>query len=68
MILQPAGRREARQGQSQGQPSIAVQLILVSQDQEPVAGIKTERLGELWEQDRPWGCHRGGEPIPVLTY
>jgi hypothetical protein len=34
MILQPAGRREACQGQSQGQPSIAVRRIMVSQDQE----------------------------------
>jgi len=25
---------------------------LVSQDQEPVVGIKTGGLGELWEQDR----------------
>jgi hypothetical protein len=38
MILQPAGRREACQGQSQGQPSIAVRLILVSQDQRHKAG------------------------------
>ena len=51
MILQPAGRREACQGQSPGQPSIAVRRILVSQDQEPVVGIKTGGLGELWEQD-----------------
>jgi hypothetical protein len=54
----PASRARPR-----AQPSIAVRLIMVSQDQEPVIRIETEDVGESWgEEER--GRHDRSERQP----